>query len=71
MNLSHYVRAVRQVAGFYGLPLIDLYETSGLQPGDEQNRARYMPDGVHPNDEGHAVLADRIAGFLCGLQTPK
>jgi len=23
-----------------------------------------MPDGLHPNDAGHAILAHRIAHFL-------
>ena len=67
VTLAAYVQAVRQVAGFYGLPVLNLYESSGLKPGDEKNRAQYMPDGVHPNDAGHVILAEKIAAFLCSL----
>ena len=29
--------------------------------------ARYVPDGLHPNDEGHVILAEEIRKFLEGL----
>ncbi len=40
---------------------------SGLQPRVECIQKQFMPDGLHPNDAGHAILADRIAAFLRAL----
>lgn len=65
--LSVYVAALRQVAAYYSLPVIDLYATSGLQPAVPVIRERFMPDGLHPNDAGHKILADRIIAGLKAL----
>lgn len=62
--LIDYVRAEREVAEYYGLPVIDLYSESGLQPNVEIIRERYMPDGLHPNDAGAKKLAETIYAFL-------
>ena len=65
--LIDYVRAIRQTAEYYALPLLDLYAASGLQPNVPVIRELYIPDGLHPNDAGHRVLAERIAAFLSAL----
>ncbi len=65
--LLDYVRAIRQVAEYYALPVCDLYATSGLQPEIEVIRQRFVLDGLHPNDEGHALIARRLAAFLTAL----
>lgn len=66
-TLKTYVDIIRTVAEFYSLPVCDLYAISGLQPRVPSIQERYIPDGLHPNDEGHAVMAQRIAGFLRAL----
>lgn len=63
-RLIDYVRAIRQVAEYYSLPVLDLFAGSGLQPNVPVIRERYIPDGLHPNDEGHRILADLIAAYL-------
>lgn len=63
--LSEYVRAIRQTAAYYGLPVIDLYETSALR--FDLPMEAFTTDGLHPNDLGHAVLAREIAAFLRSL----
>ena len=65
--LLDYVRIIRQVAEYYALPVLDLYATSGLQPNVPVIREKYVPDGLHPNDEGHRILAEQIAAFLMTL----
>jgi len=65
--LSLYVDIIRQTAEYYALPVLDLWKTSGLQPAVPAIREKYMPDGCHPNDAGHRLLADRIIGFLSAL----
>lgn len=63
-DLEGYVNAIQAIAGFYGIPVLDLFRTSGLQPEVEVLRERFMPDGLHPNDAGHRKIADRLKGFL-------
>jgi lysophospholipase L1-like esterase len=53
-----------EVACFYALPVLDLYAVSGIQPANPVCRQRLLPDGLHPSDEGHALLARRIGLFL-------
>lgn len=62
--LKEYVDIIRRVAEYYALPVCDLYAMSGLQPKVDVLRERFMPDGLHPNDAGHEVLARIIADFL-------
>jgi lysophospholipase L1-like esterase len=66
-DLKTYVGIIRAVAEYYSLPVLDLYAMSGLQPRVPGIMERYVPDGLHPNDAGHEILAQRIAGFLRAL----
>lgn len=65
--LSFFVKIIRKVTEYYSLPVLDLYATSGLQPEVPIIKERYMPDGLHPNDAGHIILADKIGKFLENL----
>lgn len=65
--LSVYIDILREVAAFYSLPVLDLWQSSGIQPQIPVIRERYMPDGCHPSIAGHERLADRIVGFLSRL----
>lgn len=62
--LRAYVDAIKEVAGYYGLPVLDLFRTSGLQPKVDIIRQLYMPDGLHPSDLGAEKLANRLYHFL-------
>lgn len=64
LALVEYVRIIREVAEKYGLPVLDLFQMSGMYPGVQQVREDYMPDGLHPNDRGHARLAGLVEQFL-------
>ena len=48
--LKDYVEALRQVTEYYGIPVVDLYATSGIQPKLAVNKDTYCPDGLHPNE---------------------
>ncbi len=65
--LSTYVEIIKEVAKFYALPILDLFSMSGIQPRVPIIQETYCPDGLHPNDAGHVVLADRIGNFLLSL----
>ena len=63
-SLKDYVNIIREVAEFYSIPVLDLFKTSGIQPAIPVITEKYIPDGLHPNDDGHALLANRIIKFL-------
>ena len=65
--LRDYVRVIRDTAAFYGLPLLDLFETSVIRANDLEIAAKLTTDGLHPNDLGHEILAGEIGDFLKGL----
>ena len=66
-TLAEYVEIIREVAEYYSLPVLDLFKTSGLQPDVDIIRENFMPDGLHPNDAGHKILAQKIGTFLKSL----
>lgn len=66
-HLKSYVDAIRQVAEYYSLPVLDLYATSGIQPQIDEVKALYMPDGLHPNDKGNQVIAQKLYAFMKAL----
>ncbi len=66
-NLKAYVQIIRTVAEWYSLPVLDLYAESGIQPRVPVIQQNYCPDGLHPNDAGHARIADKLYQFLLQL----
>lgn len=66
-TLREYVNIIREVAEYYSLPVLDLYATSGLQPEIKEIQEKYIPDGLHPNDNGNAVIAYKLKRFLEAL----
>ncbi|WP_145028921.1 SGNH/GDSL hydrolase family protein [Paenibacillus sp. Y412MC10] len=54
-----------EVAAYYGIPSVNY--ASAIQQGIEEGRWSWKelaPDGVHPNDEGHALYAGFAREFL-------
>ena len=66
-RLVRYVDAIKQIAGFYGVPVVDLYRNCRIQPKMDVMRRKFMPDGLHPNDAGSAMVADCLLSVLKGL----
>ena len=62
--LKPFVDATRQVAEYYSLPVLDLWANYGIQPRISIMKTMYVPDGLHPNDAGHAILANKLRSFL-------
>lgn len=63
-TLKDYVNVIREVAEYYSIPVLDLFKTSGLQPEIKEIQENYIPDGLHPNDNGNAVIAHKLKRFL-------
>ncbi|NNM25630.1 MAG: hypothetical protein HKO59_06525 [Phycisphaerales bacterium] len=74
--LAGYAQTIRNIAERRRVPLVDVhaaFHAYDEKPGQEIREL--LPDGVHPNDAGHALvtewLADRIAALVAdGSLTP-
>lgn len=64
IGLKPYVNAIREVAEFYALPVLDLFATSGIQPLIPVQKELYFKDEVHPNNAGHQRIAYKLMRFL-------
>lgn len=62
--LREYRRILMEVAEIYALPVLDLYAVSGIQPDNKTCMERLLPDGLHPSNEGHRLLAMKIGNYL-------
>ncbi len=58
--LADYVNAIIEVSKKHNVPVIDLFRSGIINPND----AEVIPDGLHPSDKGHRIMADYIAKEL-------
>ena len=65
--LKDYVDAIRYTANRFQLPILDLFKDSQLQIQNPDIASKFTTDGLHPNDAGHAILAEEIHAFLKSL----
>ena len=71
-----YVKLLKEVAARYGFPVLDLYEEYSVDPDSEEHQNLYFTeDGVkdsafvHPNSEGHKLMAPLWKDFVVELMT--
>ena len=62
--LKAYVEAIKETAGQFGIHVLDLYDGLGVDPHDPAQFKAYTADGLHFNDEGHALIAAKLADFI-------
>lgn len=67
ITLEQVTDAIIKVCKKYSVPVLDLYRVSNMYAWDSSYRTYAMPDGLHPNDNGHKALADKILAFLNAL----
>lgn len=60
LSLKSYVKAIKQVAEYYDLSVLDLFENDGCSVFDDS----LLSDGLHPNNDGHRKIARFIIDFL-------
>ena len=65
--LLAYVEVIQETAKQFNIPVLDLYHDLGLDPHDQACYDTYTIDGVHFNDAGHAVIAQRLKEFIDAL----
>lgn len=66
--LKDYVELLRRAAERLSLPFCDLFHTDLFDPEDEAQRALYIPDGLHPNDDGHQRMAEALLKQITSIQ---
>ena len=59
-----FIKAIREVCEYYSIPVLDLYKESGMHGNVWAWCEKYMPDGLHPNDLGHEIIASKLQKFL-------
>lgn len=74
--MENYNNAIMEIARRRGIPVLDLYHSSNMRPDDEGFRVKFynengvQDNGVHPNSEGHKILAAPIREFVRSLLRP-
>lgn len=61
-DIEDYVDAVIELAHELDVDVIDNYRSLGI---DETNHEIYLPDKVHPNEEGRFMIAQKIISAIC------
>lgn len=65
LTLEDYVNAEIELCRKYGVPVLDLYhEFQYTSASSDEYKDKYMPDGLHPNQNGRKLLAQRISRFI-------
>jgi lysophospholipase L1-like esterase len=75
VNLVPWVNAIKEVANYYSLPVLDFYNLSMINPhlnrtvkGTEEGYTGYynphITDGTHPTQEGAQLMANALISFL-------
>ena len=68
--LSEYVDIMKKVLENYGIAYMDTFYNSVLQTPPEGQSA-FFADGLHPNDAGHALLAQMVVGYVQRMEYEK
>lgn len=67
MPLKNYVDIIEKTANHFGIPVLNLYDKLGIDPNNEKDRVELTADGLHFNDKGHAIIAERLGDFISAL----
>lgn len=62
--LIDYVDVILKVGHELDIPVLDLYHNLGIDPNREEDKKAYTADGLHLNDAGHGILAEKLTEFL-------
>lgn len=64
LPVTGYIDIIIEKAKEHDIPVLNLYEKLGIDPNRPKDKERYTFDGLHFNDAGHAVIAERVIAFL-------
>lgn len=62
--MEKYCKVIKDVATFYSLPVLDLLNFPEIDPNLGDNKIKFMPDGLHPNNDGYEQIAKKVEAFI-------
>ena len=62
--LVDYVDAIIETAKQFDIKVLDLYRNLGIDPHIPEQFEKFTTDGLHLNDDGHAILAAKLKEFI-------
>ena len=65
--IEDFVNAIREVCQLFSIPVLDMFRESGMPARVWAWCENHMPDGLHPNDNGHKIIAHKLRKFLENL----
>ena len=79
VDMTDWIAAMKEVAAYYSIPVLDMYNLSeinphlnqtvhGTEPGYTDYYNPYITDGTHPTQEGAVLMAKVLIDFLKGLE---
>ena len=66
-TLMDYADIIKEVCGYYSIPVLDMYRESLLNPHISAQQAMFDSVLTHPNDTGQKIMARRVAGWITQL----
>ena len=65
--LKAYVDVILESAKKFDVKVLNLYDDLGIDPHTPEHFEKYTADGLHFNDEGHRLLAQKLEDFIKAL----
>ncbi len=65
--LVEYVNAMEALGKKLEVPVLNLFEKLPIDPNNQNDCEKYTVDGLHFNDDGHALIAEQLIEFLKAL----
>ena len=62
--LEDYVNVERDVAEHFGVPVLDFFGDSAFNLAISSQKSIYSNDGLHPTQNGHELMANKIVNFI-------
>lgn len=77
-TFQDFATAIKNVCAYYSIPVFDMMNNSGLVPHEFKTLYGWqdgytsiynplMPDGTHPSQDGHKIMAKKLSQFLSNL----
>lgn len=66
-TLGDYADIIKEVCGYYSIPVLDMYRESLLNPHLASQQDMFDSVYTHPNTTGQKIMARRVAGWISQL----
>ena len=63
-TLGEYADIIKEVCGYYSIPVLDMYRESLLNPHLASQQGMFDSIHTHPNATGQKIMARRVAGWI-------